>query len=202
MKIFSLATIDDFKVFIFTIFFVMAPIFLVLLIPYFLYTAIVIDMISNTFHFINGIPGEFQWILFTLIPSITLTWFFFGRPKTIFIEKDCLEIEQKSGIKERIEVSDINNFIAYKTITPWTWGDLSKHVDSSSLYPITIQNKNNVKTNLLMKGEIWNNLKEIYPIVPVEQKSILNYYSLVILFITLLNLVNGIVFVFLYFGNS
>lgn len=127
--------------------------------------------------------------------------FFFWGPKTIFIDKDAIEIEYKSGKRERIDVFDIEKFIAYRTTTPWTWGDLSRHVNYSSLFPIVIQKKSNGRINILMKGEIWNALKDSYFNVLIEQITIFNRYSLVIVLIATLNFLNGITYVFLALGN-
>lgn len=201
MRIFSLATMEDFSAYIATLFLLVVPIILILLIPYFLFTTKFIDGLSYIFNFIKSIPIWLQWLLFTVIPVITLTHFFFRGPKTIFIDKDAIEVEYKSNKRERIDISDIKKFIAYKTTTPWTWGDLSQQVNYSSLFPITIYKESGGKMNMLMKGEIWNSLKETYPNVPIEQISIFNHYSLIIVLIATLNLLNGIIYVFLALGN-
>lgn len=201
MRIFSLTTIEDFNVYIVTLFLLLVPILLILLIPYFLFTSAFIDCLSYIFDFIKKIPVELRWLTFTLIPGITLALFFFRSPKTIFIDKDTIEIEYKSGRRERIEISDVEKFIAYRTTTPWTSGDLSRQVNYSSLFPIVIQKKDNRKIDMLMKGEIWNVLKDTYTNVPITQVSFFNHYSLIIMLIATLNFLNGTVYIFLALGN-
>ncbi len=201
MRIFSLATKEDINVYISTLFLFMIPIFLMLLIPYFLYTSAFIDGIAYIFHFIKNFPVLLQWLIFTVVPGLTISFFLFRGPKTIFIDEGTIEIEYKSGGREKFQTADIERFIAYKTTTPWTWGDLSKEVNYSSLIPIAIKKVNNEKISLFMKGEIWNALKANSPDKPVMQMSVFNRYSFFIALIALLNLINGIAYVFVMIGN-
>ncbi|MCX6786559.1 MAG: hypothetical protein NTU85_01925 [Candidatus Kaiserbacteria bacterium] len=202
MRIFSLATIEDFKSYISVLFFLIVPLILILLIPYFLYTTAFIDSFSYAFDFVHKLPTVLRSVLFAIVPGITAALFLFWNAKTIFIEESAVEIEYKSGNREKIAASDITQFIAYKTATPWTWGDLSRPVNYPSLFPIAIRKMNSSTINLFMRGEIWNALKETYPDVLIVQVSIFNRYSFFIALIALLNFINGVVYFILAFENS
>jgi len=202
MRIFSLTTKKDFISYIASFVFFVVPFSLILLVSYFIYPAKVIDGIGYIFSFTQRFPVVLQWVIFTMIPAITVGLFFLRDYRTIFIDKDNVEIENKAGAKEKIYASDIDRFIAYKTTTPWTWVDLSKEVNYSSEYPVVILKKDGVKLKLFMKGEVWNALKTYYPYIHIQQMSVFNHYSFVIVLLGLLNIADAILYLMAYFASK
>ncbi len=201
MRVFSLTSKEDLQMYAFSLFFFMIPVFFVLLVLYFLYTPIFIEILVYIFNFIKNFPTFLQWIIFTIIPGLTIKLLISQVPRTIFIDKDVIEIEYITNGQEKIKTSDVKEFIAYKTTTPWTWTDLSKEINYSSLVPITIKQVTGEKINLFMKGEVWNALKTNSPEKPIVQISVLNRYSFFLALIAILNLANIIVCTFVATGG-
>lgn len=205
MRIFSLGTTEDFGEYVFLILFVTIPVFIVVipifLVLFFIYPSIFIDFYSLLIKTLAEIPLLIKYIIFSIIPTISLMYFFRQGYVTIFIDKYMLELENKYGVRRKISPSEIDRFILYKVPLGQDWGDLKKDVVYSGLYPIIIKTKSKDGINIFMRGEIWNALKTEYPNIPVEQKSILNQSSFIIMLVSLLNLLNGALFLLNYFSN-